>query len=48
MSIDDATTAANDRLADRDDMIVCVNVDKFYGDFSSVKGRNGRRSKRVK
>ncbi len=38
MSIDDATTAANDRLADRDDMIVCVNVDKFYGDFQALKG----------
>ena len=38
MSIDDATTVANDRLADRDDMIVCVNVDKFYGDFQALKG----------
>ncbi len=38
MSIDDATTAANDRVADRDDMIVCVNVDKFYGDFQALKG----------
>ena len=38
MGIDDATTAANDRLADRDDMIVCVNVDKFYGDFQALKG----------
>ena len=38
MSIDDATTAANDRLVDRDDMIVCVNVDKFYGDFQALKG----------
>ncbi|PDH69499.1 MAG: amino acid ABC transporter ATP-binding protein [Acidimicrobiales bacterium MED-G01] len=38
MSIDDATTAANDRLADRDDMIVCVDVDKFYGDFQALKG----------
>ena len=38
MSIDDATTAANDRLADRDDMIVCVGVDKFYGDFQALKG----------
>ena len=38
MSIDDATTAANDRLADRDDMIVCVTVDKFYGDFQALKG----------
>ena len=38
MSIDDATTAANDRLADRDDMIVCVNVDKYYGDFQALKG----------
>ena len=38
MSIDEATTAANDRLADRDDMIVCVNVDKFYGDFQALKG----------
>ena len=38
MSIDDATTTANDRLADRDDMIVCVNVDKFYGDFQALKG----------
>jgi len=38
MSIDDATTAASDRLADRDDMIVCVDVDKWYGDFQSLKG----------
>jgi len=38
MSIDDATTAATDRLADRDDMIVCVDVDKFYGDFQALKG----------
>ena len=38
MSIDDATTAANDRLADRDDMIGCVHVDKFYGDFQALKG----------
>ena len=38
MNIDDATTAANDRLADRDDMIVCVDVDKFYGDFQALKG----------
>ncbi len=38
MSIDDAATTANDRLADRDDMIVCVNVDKFYGDFQALKG----------
>ena len=38
MSIDDATTAANDRLADRDDMIVCVDVDKFYGDFQALIG----------
>tara|TARA_Y100001970_G_scaffold164272_1_gene200734 strand:- start:43096 stop:43875 length:780 start_codon:yes stop_codon:yes gene_type:complete len=38
MNIDDATAAANDRLADRDDMIVCVNVDKFYGDFQALKG----------
>ena len=38
MNIDDATAAANDRLADRDDMIVCVDVDKFYGDFQALKG----------
>ena len=38
MSIDDATTAANDRLADSEDMIVCVDVDKFYGDFQALKG----------
>tara|TARA_B100000902_G_scaffold74406_1_gene79367 strand:+ start:473 stop:1252 length:780 start_codon:yes stop_codon:yes gene_type:complete len=38
MNIDDATTAANDRLADREDMIVCVDVDKFYGDFQALKG----------
>jgi general L-amino acid transport system ATP-binding protein len=38
MSTDDATTAANDRLADREDMIVCVEVDKFYGDFQALKG----------
>jgi len=38
MSIDDATTAATDRLADRNDMIVCVDVDKFYGDFQALKG----------
>jgi general L-amino acid transport system ATP-binding protein len=38
MSTDDATTAANDRLADREDMIVCVDVDKFYGDFQALKG----------
>ncbi|MBM45730.1 MAG: amino acid ABC transporter ATP-binding protein [Acidimicrobiaceae bacterium] len=38
MSIDDATTVANDRLADREDMIVCVDVDKFYGDFQALKG----------
>ena len=38
MSIEDATTAANDRVADRDDMIVCGNVDKFYGDFQALKG----------
>ena len=38
MSIDDATTAANDRLADSEDMIVCVDVDKFYGDFQDLKG----------
>ena len=38
MSTDDAPTAANDRLADREDMIVCVDVDKFYGDFQALKG----------
>ena len=38
LSIDDATTAANDRLADSEDMIVCVDVDKFYGDFQALKG----------
>ena len=38
MSIDDATTAANDRLAGSEDMIVCVDVDKFYGDFQALKG----------
>ena len=38
MSTDDATTAANDRLADREDMIVRVEVDKFYGDFQALKG----------
>ena len=43
MSIDDATTVANDRLADREDMIVCVDVDKFYGDFQALKGSHGSR-----
>ena len=38
MSIDAATTAANDRLADSEDMNVCVAVDKFYGDFQALKG----------
>jgi len=38
MSIDDATTVASDRLADREDMIVCVDVDKWYGDFQALKG----------
>ena len=38
MSIDDATTAANDRLADSEDMSVCVDGDKFYGDFQALKG----------
>jgi general L-amino acid transport system ATP-binding protein len=38
MSIDDATTVANDRLTDREDMIVCVDVDKWYGDFQALKG----------
>jgi len=38
MSIDDGTTVANDRLADREDMIVCVDVDKWYGDFQALKG----------
>ena len=38
MSIDDGTTVANDRLAGREDMIVCVDVDKWYGDFQALKG----------
>ena len=38
MSTEDASTAPNDRLADREDMIVCVEVDKFYGDFQALKG----------
>jgi len=38
MSTDDATTVANDRLADREDMIVCVDVDKWYGDFQALNG----------
>ena len=38
MSTDDATTVANDRLVDREDMIVCVDVDKWYGDFQALNG----------
>ncbi|MBQ30700.1 MAG: amino acid ABC transporter ATP-binding protein [Acidimicrobiaceae bacterium] len=38
MSTDNATTVANDRLADREDMIVCVDVDKWYGDFQALNG----------
>ena len=38
MNTDDGTTVTNDRLADRDDMIVCVDVDKWYGDFQALKG----------
>jgi general L-amino acid transport system ATP-binding protein len=37
MSISDATTAVNAELAARDDMIVCENVDKWYGDFQALK-----------
>ena len=37
MSIDDATTAVSEKLAGREDMIVCVDVDKFYGDFQALK-----------
>jgi general L-amino acid transport system ATP-binding protein len=38
MSTDDAMTVANDRLVDREDMIVCVDVDKWYGDFQALNG----------
>ncbi len=38
MSISDATTAVNEELASRDDMIECVGVDKWYGDFQALKG----------
>ena len=38
MSINDATTAASDELAMRDDMIVCTGVDKWFGDFQALKG----------
>ena len=38
MNTDDGTTVTSDRLADRDDMIVCVEVDKWYGDFQALKG----------
>ena len=38
MNTDDGTTVTSDRLADRDDMIVCVDVDKWYGDFQALKG----------
>ena len=38
MNTDDGTTVTSDRLADRDAMIVCVDVDKWYGDFQALKG----------
>ena len=38
MSISDATTAVSAELAARDDMIVCVGVDKWFGDFQALKG----------
>ena len=37
MSIDDTTTAVSEKLAGREAMIVCVDVDKFYGDFQALK-----------
>jgi len=37
MNTDDGTTVTSDRLADRDDMIVCVDVDKWYGDFHVLR-----------
>jgi general L-amino acid transport system ATP-binding protein len=38
MSVNDATTAVSEELAKRKDMIVCVGVDKWYGDFQALKG----------
>jgi general L-amino acid transport system ATP-binding protein len=38
MSISNATTAASDEMASRNDMIVCDGVDKWYGDFQALKG----------
>ena len=37
MSIDAATTAVSEKLAGREDMSVCVDVDKLYGDFQARK-----------
>jgi len=34
----DATTAVNDEMASRNDMIVSDGVDKWYGDFQALKG----------
>ena len=38
MSVNDATRAVSEELAKRKDMIVCVGVDKWYGDFQALKG----------
>ncbi len=38
MSSTDATVAISEEMAARDDMIVCQNVDKWYGDFQALKG----------
>jgi general L-amino acid transport system ATP-binding protein len=38
MSVNDATTAVSEELAKRKDMIVCADVDKWYGDFQALKG----------
>ena len=38
MSISDATVAVSDELAARDDMIVCRDVDKWFGDFQALSG----------
>jgi len=37
MSISDATTAVNEDLASRPDMIISDGVDKWYGDFQALK-----------
>ena len=38
VSISDATVAVSDELAARDDMIVCREVDKWFGDFQALSG----------